>query len=335
MKIVFGSIYFAGIILLSGINPLWTQTQVQAAILAQSFSSREDADSLLNLGVQSRQEGNLEQAIAYWLQALQIYHRLGDEEALGLTYDYLGLTYISLNQYSQAETALRRRLAIARDRNDFQGQIYGLNNLGILLLEKANLPAAETLFQEALVIARDIKHLAGIGLSLNNLGLISANQSQYPQAIAYYQEALKLRQSASDLTGQASTLNNLGNAQQVVGQHGEALSSFRLARVVAVEQQDLANQFLAYQGIALSYAAIDSYSLALQNLEAWLNLAIIEENSRQQFLSLRSYARLHKQRKQQTEAENFYTRAISLARQLGYTEQVALLNQELAELIYN
>jgi tetratricopeptide (TPR) repeat protein len=56
------------------------------------------------------------------------------------------VTYAKLGRYQQAEDALRRRLGIARSRQDFQGQIYGLNNIGTVLLQAGNLEAAQETF---------------------------------------------------------------------------------------------------------------------------------------------------------------------------------------------
>jgi tetratricopeptide (TPR) repeat protein len=107
---------------------------------------RDQADFLLRLGGQAQRRGDFEKAIANWLQALDLYQKIRDDEGLGLTYDFLGVTYAKLGRYQQAEDALRRRLGIARSRQDFQGQIYGLNNIGTVLLQAGNLEAAQETF---------------------------------------------------------------------------------------------------------------------------------------------------------------------------------------------
>ncbi len=105
--------------------------------------TRNQADFFLRLGGQAQRDGNLQKAITNWLQALDLYQEIGDLEGLGVTYDYLGLTYAKLGRYQQAEDALRRRLGVARTRYDFQGQIYGLNNLATVLLQAGNFGTAQ------------------------------------------------------------------------------------------------------------------------------------------------------------------------------------------------
>ncbi|MGC1248759.1 MAG: tetratricopeptide repeat protein, partial [Spirulinaceae cyanobacterium] len=95
---------------------------------------RDEADTLVRVGGEAYRKGNLNKALDYWNQSLNIYSQIGDEEAMGSTYGYLGVTYGLLGRYNEAEDAFRRRLGLARDRANFQGQMYALNNLGIVLL---------------------------------------------------------------------------------------------------------------------------------------------------------------------------------------------------------
>ena len=151
---------------------------------------RDEADFLVRLGEQAQRSGNFEKAIANWLQALDLYQQIRDFQALGMTYDYLGVTYAKLGRYQEAEDALRRRLGVARTREDFQGQIYGLNNLGTVLLQRGNFEAAQETLTEALRIARSVKNQEGEGLTLSNFGLLAATKGNYLEAIKRYQAAL-------------------------------------------------------------------------------------------------------------------------------------------------
>ena len=104
--------------------------------------SRDEADSLLRVAEQQYAAGYADKAIDSGLQALDIYHLIGDLRAKGLTYNLLAKAYIELGRFKEGEDALRRRLAIARDTKDFQSQIFALNNLGTLLLQAGEPKAA-------------------------------------------------------------------------------------------------------------------------------------------------------------------------------------------------
>ncbi|MEQ8962891.1 MAG: tetratricopeptide repeat protein, partial [Coleofasciculus sp. C2-GNP5-27] len=128
--------------------------------------ARNQADVLLRLGGEAKRQENLQKAIAYWQQALDLYQKIGDFEGQGLAYNYMGLAYADLGRFPQAEESLRRRLGVARFLQDFQGQIYALNNVGTVLLQSNDLDAAQESFTEALTIARTVGDREGEGLSL-------------------------------------------------------------------------------------------------------------------------------------------------------------------------
>ena len=194
---------------------------------------RAKADALVRLGGQAQRQGDLNSAIANWKRALDFYQKSGDIEAMGQTYDYLGVTYAKIGRFQEAEDALRRRLGIARTRQDFTGQIYGLNNIGTVLLQAGNITAAQDSFSAALQIARTIKNQQGEGLSLSNLGLAAAAVGNYGEAIKQYQAALALRSFSGNLLGEANTRNNLGDAYRAANVPKEALYSYQVALALA------------------------------------------------------------------------------------------------------
>jgi tetratricopeptide (TPR) repeat protein len=295
---------------------------------------REEADVLVRLGGQAQQQGRLEKAISYWLQALSIYQRIGEDRGIGLTYDFIGLAYGRLGRYREAEDALRRRLAVARDLKDFQGQIYGLNNVGTVLLQSGNLPAAQTTFREALAIARSVKNIAGEGLSLSNLALVLAGLGDYNQAIKQYEIALALRLQARDPLAETNTRNNLADAYRAIGRYEDALNSYRVALEVATEARDRAGQFRAYDGLAVSYSAVKKYDLAFKALDGRIALARLDQNLLEELRSLRLYAQLYQVNGHYGTARDFYERAIAITRSLGDVQQEALLINELDQIRY-
>uniref|UniRef100_A0ACD5GPT7 Uncharacterized protein n=1 Tax=Desertifilum tharense IPPAS B-1220 TaxID=1781255 RepID=A0ACD5GPT7_9CYAN len=166
--------------------PLGLPTRAAAQTLDRQFNGtgtnvdlRQEADLLLRLGSQQERGGALDKAIESWSSALNLYQRIGDLDSMGIAYGYMGLAYANLGRFREAEDASRRRLGIARTNRDFQGQVFALNNVGTMLLQRGSIQAAQESFQEALDIARGINHTAGQGLSLSNLGLAAAVRARF------------------------------------------------------------------------------------------------------------------------------------------------------------
>jgi tetratricopeptide (TPR) repeat protein len=297
--------------------------------------SRDEADRLIRLGGQAQQKGLLDKAIPYWLKALTIYSEIGDIEALGRTYDYLGLAYADLGLFREAEDALRKRLGVARANKDWQGQVFGLNNVGSLLLRRGDILAGKTTFNEALSIARATNSLAGIGLSLNNLGLAAASRGDYNQAIKRYEEALIYRSRASDPVGEANTYNNLGDAYRATDNFWDTVRAYGAALRVARFAIDRPNQFRAIDGLVDTYNCAKNYTRTLDLLEERLKIARASEHPYQELKSLRLLSQFYRQQGKNMEALMVQQQAIALAQKLNETQAVAELLGELIEIPLN
>lgn len=295
---------------------------------------RREGDQLLAQGSAAERRGDYLKAIDLWRQAIAFYDRADDLRGLGLAHDYIGLTYAKLERWDEAEFALRRRLAIARDRGDRLGEIFGLNNLGTVLLRYDDPQGATASFETALDIARAINSIEGQGLSLSNLGLAATRRGDYDLAIKRLREALAFRRRAPDPIAQANTLNLLGAAYQANGQPNEAIPEYRLARWYASEGRDLRAQFRAHHGLTTAYAERQDWILTFHTIEEWLELAQAANQPRQSLQALALAARYLTQLGDWQEAGRIYQQAIALARQLGDSRATAILANELSQLVY-
>lgn len=290
-------------------------------------TQRIEADRFFQAGTQQNKAGAFNRAIASWRQALEIYRKIGEVEAQGITYDALGKAYSQVGRYIEAEDALRRRLAIARDTKDFQGQIYGFNNLGTLLLQRASILEAQKTFSEGLKVAKDIKNEAGEGLSLSNLGLVAYSLGKYDQAIQIYQQARTLRGQAGD-PGEANTLNNLGDAYRAVRNYRSSLISYRQALFVSQNSVDRANQFRALSGLTQAFYGLGQNSNASETLDQRLALALDQNDSRQIISTLKDFAKFYRAKGDYTAADSYYQQAYAVAQTSGDTQaQQGLLTE--------
>jgi tetratricopeptide (TPR) repeat protein len=296
---------------------------------------RNKADQEVQLGSQALTSGNANQAITHWLEALRLYESLPDLDGIGRVSSYLGSVYVSVGDFNAAENAMRKSLAVARSRQDQYRQIAALNNLGTLLLETGrNLEETEALFKEALDIAQSVGDAAGKGLSISNLGRLAYVQGDYIQAIDLYKLALPYRYEGNDRLGQANTLNNLGDAYQATAEYWEAINAYRQAKVTAESKNDLDHQYRAFEGIAKCYGALGFQNRAFEFLNQWATLAIANEDLSQELNVTRLSAYFYAELGDQNNAVYFYEKAINLATNLGADQEVALLKNNLSQVLY-
>lgn len=283
---------------------------------------RDFADRLFEQGIVQGQQGSLNQAITSWLQALEIYRRIGDTEAQAQTYSYLGLTYAKLGRSTEAEDALRRRVAIARDNQDFQGQVYGLNNVGAYLLRRRAAPQAGRAFADALQIARDVTDRPGQSVSLSNLSLAASGVGNDELAVNLSQSAIALRQGGTDRLSEVNTLNNAGDTYRRSQRYSEAIVAYNTALQLLQRQTDFSQQaqseltnqeFRSLEGLVAAYKSSKQYPRTFTSLKRWLSFAQAKGNDRQELAALQALANLYDQVGDYPNAKNFYNQAQRLA----------------------
>ncbi|MBD2577326.1 tetratricopeptide repeat protein [Oscillatoria sp. FACHB-1406] len=297
-------------------------------------SSREEADRLVRFGGEAEKQRQYRKAIDYWLQAADIYQRLGETQALGQTYDFLGMTYLKLDRIDAAERYLRMRLGVARDRNDFRGQIFGYNNVGTILLQYDNFQGAETAFREALAIAESIDSNEGEGLSRSNLGLLAVRRGNYIEAIKQYESAIQYRRRASDPLGEINSRNGLGDAYFAAGNYKEAQISYGIARQLAREAIDPTGSLNATIGLARAYLAGGKTEAALTELKRWAALAKENGQPDRELIALRLTGQVYHRMGDWTRAYQFFQQALESAVANQDTQQEAFLRNEIERVLY-
>ena len=294
--------------------------------------ARDVADRWITVGQERAAEGDYTAAIAAWSQALDIYNALNDSASAGIAYDYIANAYTQLNQLDQAESTVRRRIAAARDSDDRVGEIYGLNNLGGLLLQRGQVAAAATVFQQALALAETIPHAGGIGLALDGLGQVAALQGNLIQAADYFEAATGARLEARDVLGQARSSNRLGDVYRALDRNSSAIGAYRVALRAGAEGNNRALQLDAINGLLGIYFEQDD----LVNAQALLNRRIALTLS-QQPADLETLTTLiwlgdyYQRTGDLATAQETYEQALGLARQLeAQPQETALVNRLIA-----
>lgn len=321
---------------------LFTTTGVKAIDITQQIhrplnspagkSSRNVADKLLRQGRQQLSQGFPERTLKLSLAALEIYHSLGDLKAQGLTYDLLANTYLQLSDINNAEDAIRRQLAIARDNQDFQNQIFALNNLATLFLQKGENIAAQETLEDALVVARNVTNLEGQGLSLSNLSLVAIRTGDYNKAVKIGEYALTFRRQIGDIVGEANTLNNLGDAYLAMGDYPNTIGNYSLAIRLAKKSFQRPSQLRAIDGLVTANTALGRYDLALKLLENRFTVTDSINNPAEKLKYLLVSGEIYEKMGNFTKAKDLYTQAISIAQKLEDSKQQSLLVYKLNEL---
>lgn len=251
-------------------------------------------------GREAYQNHQLEESIALWEEALDLYRVAGDLAGERSTLVALGAVHVDLEAYEEAIAYLEA----------FQTQTAALENIMAL-------PTNERL---------------SLAQGLSNLGLAYTATGQYASAIETQEQALHLMQSLGEsqlaITGQV--WGNLGNAYEAVGDYDAAMDAHQNRRVVAQALADEIAEAEALSNLGVIYANQGDYDTAIAHyLQSFIILkqaglepdAGIEIRQGQAHLMLNLASAYHAQRSgaqgNLERARGLYIQSLNLARELG------------------
>jgi len=315
-------------------HPVANPTIAQAAPFSslQPVPDLDAADVLVRNGLDYQRRGQPDKAIEVWEAALDTYTDAFDFESMGRIYGYLGPAYVATGQYQRAEIAFAQQVSIARQREDFVTLAYGLNNLGVVLLQGNAIDDAETVLLEALERSNAIRNPGVIATSLNNLGLVEAARGDYYAAIVRYESAVEWRWAADATVGKATTYNNLGEAYWKVGDYDSAIGGYGAALTFARASLDFDNLYRAIDGLVTAHQSVGRFFRAQELLEERLELARRETDRPEELQALRGFASLYTVAGEYDAAIRFYEGAIVIARELGDRASELRLLDDLAQI---
>ena len=176
-------------------------------------------NSTFSLAIVYHTMGNLESAISYYLECLQILEIEGKQLDInyGVTLLTLGGIYKEIQDYASAEQYLLEALCCIRENiTDFYPEYtLILNELGSIYYNSGRYEDAEKKLMEALNIGKSIlgKNHNQYIKSLNLLGMLQIRLGNYKDAKQYLLEALEIGETTHDLSlsyYMKTTLHNLG-----------------------------------------------------------------------------------------------------------------------------
>jgi len=156
-----------------------------------------------------------------------------DPEIRAAVQNSIGLTYMEIGRYDDAESLLQAALRLRREvlGDKHPGVVESLNSLAELALSRGDRVGAETLLREAVLIGRSLPpreqlHLAN---SLDSLGFLVMRNGGYDDARSLHEEALSIFRK---LQGEESrevhmVLHNLGVLAEYRGDFETAESLYK------------------------------------------------------------------------------------------------------------
>ena len=253
----------------------WQQSALECSrrLAKSDLSYRESVlKNLLHLGHGYESLGDVEQAIAYHEEALQIACETKDLKGEASVLATLGDEYACVNKVAAAKKCLERALVIAQKLGDEILHAKVLTNIGNLLLDhEMNEPAALEMFETALPVARGTGTQFEANL-LCSIANIQVKRGETTHAHELYERGRSIFQTIGDHRSESNVLGCLGVIAETQGDATRALECYEQQFIIARDFDDRRGQGLALYNSSLLLHKVGDRSGAIERAEQALSL---------------------------------------------------------------
>ncbi|RZB32909.1 MAG: hypothetical protein AEth_00255 [Candidatus Argoarchaeum ethanivorans] len=235
----------------------------------------KDSGILTTLGNEAYYLGQMDNALEYFKEALEIDEELKDKRGKATDLNNIGIVYQNWGKPEKALEYYKEALEIDEELKDKRGKATRLNNIGSLYYDWGKPEKALEYFKEALEINEELKDKRGKATCLNNIGLVYQNWGKPEKALEYFKEALEIAEELKDKQGKATRLNNIGLVYQNWGKPEKALEYYKEALEINEELKDKRGKATCLNNIGLVYQNWGKPEKALEYFKE--SLAIFEE----------------------------------------------------------
>lgn len=202
----------------------------------ESLSVEDQVDMYTMQGVAYYYRSEYAKAITSHLQAEKIstFHKMEYGKAQVL--NNIGITYIKLEDWPNAERYMTQSLAICKKFDLKRGISYTLGNLGIIYKHQSRFQDAINAYVESNKVFLDLGDERGIARNYDNLGALYEELKNYSKALEYYQKSLKKSRIAQDQSTMTNALHNLGNLHVKKNNFTKAIKNYSESLEIAQKQ---------------------------------------------------------------------------------------------------
>ncbi len=255
-----------------------------ALTLAEKLQfKRGMADALNNIGYVYDLTGEGGKALEFYNKSLVIRETLSDTLEIANTIGNIGGVHENLGDISKALQCYLKSLKLCEIKKDEQGVAVIINNMGSLYYNHNNFEKALECFQKSLNIKKKLGQKEGVATSLNNVAGVYHALGDWKKAFEYYEQSLDLYKEIGFKEGIGFTLNNLGYVYEM--------------------QHEFEKAF-------------DHYIESLKVREG-------NNDKRGSAITLNNIGGLKLKQKKYAEAENYCLRSLTLAKEIGFPNEIS------------
>ena len=238
------------------------------------------ADSLSNLGTSLRSNRETSgQAIDYYLSALVIYEKIGDEYGQAVVLGGLGFIY----WYIDYQTALSyyQKALVAREKIDDKQLISAsLNGIGLVYSRfVGDYEQAIEYFDKAAAIRTGIEDWSNLGTTISYKAEVYENLGQFELASKFFKQAFEINKKSGNQLRMAEAMLHSATNLYNIGKYNEALEDLEVSQEIYRAINDTIGIGDVLNQMGFLYALLGDYSTAIEKCTESLELMISINNT--------------------------------------------------------
>jgi len=253
--------------------------------LAKHDYRRYRALVMKNIGQIFEWQGNYENALRYFYDALRMEELMGNKQEMARTYDMMGWAFVNQSDFTKAsEIAQRSRRLFAE-----AGDAFGISDYytlsGHIAFKQGSFPKARKFYDSALVV-RSTYHSPILTVNvLNFIAEVLIAQKLYSEAMIYENQALAIYESMGNRNRIATYYNNMSSIMMAKNSYGAAEKYAKQAVEEAMAVKSISELRKGYANLSDIHTAWGDYRTAMHYVQKYVrisdSLLIAERTSKQ------------------------------------------------------
>jgi CHAT domain-containing protein/tetratricopeptide (TPR) repeat protein len=245
----------------------------QAIEIARTIGDRyQEANLLLGFGETYRILGEYQKALDSMNQARQLFKSLSKKYGEAVAVSNIGLTLIDLGERENALPYFEEALPTLSSFGDRYGEANILLSLGRIHRSLGDKQKGIGFYNRALAVTRESKLIDIEVLALGNLGTAYLELDDKKKALDFYEQSLKLCRTAGVPRFEGEALTRIGEVAYISGDHQKALDSLHQALTLFRSIQELYREAKVLHSLAQVNYSLGNLDEAKKELEQALEI---------------------------------------------------------------
>ncbi len=300
-------------------------------LLKKNSDEEREATLLKNIGVVYFLKGDLDQAETYFDRAILLFQKQNDAVGIANVSNMYGLIHNNRGTYEEALKAFEKSILLFQALGDTTKVIAVEANIGNIYLRTGEYQKAIPFYLRIVANARQQNDREKLGLNIYNLGMVYLRLGDYPKALDHLFEAAEIHKSREDHFHWIKTQNEIALIFRRLGLITEAIDLYQPALLKAIQSDYKSLVASININLGLCYFRQKRLDEALKcfntSLEIRQSLEVLDIGH-----ILNNIGRVYAEKGEDTQAREFYHRAIEVNTALGHKDKRGLDLSNLGQL---